>query len=58
MDLLLNKMEISLYKIEEQCTSGWEEVVTSLTKEECKLYYEKMLSEGVNPRRLKIIKIQ
>tara|TARA_E500000305_G_scaffold95936_1_gene85706 strand:+ start:667 stop:831 length:165 start_codon:yes stop_codon:yes gene_type:complete len=54
----MNKMEITLYKIEEECTSGWVEVATSLTKEECLLRYEEMLNEGTSPKRLKIVKIQ
>jgi hypothetical protein len=50
-------MEIPLYKIEEESTSGWHEVRTSLTKEECKEEYTKLLNDGVNPKRIKITRV-
>tara|TARA_B100001559_G_C16350676_1_gene552528 strand:+ start:773 stop:928 length:156 start_codon:yes stop_codon:yes gene_type:complete len=50
-------MEIPLYKIEEESTSGWHEVKTSLTKEECKIEYDNLLNDGINPKRIKITRI-
>jgi len=51
-------MEIQLYKIEEESTSGWHEIKTSLTKEECKKEYDNLLSDGINPKRIRIIRVQ
>ena len=51
-------MEIPLYKIEEESTSGWAIVKTSLTKEECKIEYNNLLYDGVNPKRIKITRVQ
>tara|TARA_R100000027_G_scaffold4820_1_gene3968 strand:+ start:691 stop:846 length:156 start_codon:yes stop_codon:yes gene_type:complete len=51
-------MEIQLYKIEEECTTGWEEHKTNLTKEEAKKVYDSLIYEGVNPQRIKITRIQ
>ena len=50
-------MEIPLYKIEEESTSGWHEVRTSLTKKECEEVYDSLLDDGINPKRIKIIRI-
>ena len=50
-------METPLYKIEEESTSGWYEVGTSLTKKECEDEYERLTHEGVNPIRIKITRI-
>jgi len=47
-----------LYKIEEECTTGWEEHKTNLTKEEAKKVYDSLIYEGVNPQRIKITRIQ
>ena len=51
-----NKPE--LYRIEEECTSGWEEYKTNLTKEEVKEEYEFLINEGYPPSRIKITRIQ
>lgn len=51
-------MEEPLYKIEEECTTGWEESFTSLTKEQAKEKYEYLLYRGVNPDRIKITRIR
>jgi hypothetical protein len=50
-------MEIPLYKIEEESTSGWHVVKTFLTKKECKEEYTKLLNDGVNPKRIKISRV-
>ena len=50
-------MEIPLYKIEEESTSGWHEVGTSLTRDECEQIYNRLLDDGVNPNRIKIARI-
>lgn len=51
-------MEDKRYKIEEECTTGWEEIKTNLTKEECEKFYNSLLNDGVSPDRIKIIRIQ
>jgi len=50
-------MEIPLYKIEEESTSGWTIVKTSLTRKECEQIYNSLLDDGVNPKRIKITRI-
>lgn len=50
-------METPLYKIEEESTSGWHEVGTSLTRDECEQIYNSLLDDGVNPNRIKIARI-
>jgi len=47
-----------LYKIEEECTSGWQEYKTNLTKQEVKAEYEFLINEGYAPSRIKITRIQ
>jgi len=47
-----------LYKIEEECTSGWQEYKTNLTKEQCANEYEFLINEGQSPERIKIIRIK
>jgi len=47
-----------LYKIEEECTTGWEEYKTNLTKEEAKQVYDFLINEGYAPYRIKITRIQ
>ena len=47
-----------LYKIEEECTSGWQIVKTNITKEECKEQYQALIGDGVSPDRIKITRIQ
>ena len=51
-----NKPE--LYKIEEESTSGWHEYKTNLTKEECKIEYDKLINDGQSPQRIKITRVQ
>ena len=51
-------MEIQLYKIEEECTTGWEEYKTNLTKEEAKQVYDFLINEGYAPYRIKLTRIQ
>lgn len=46
-----------LYKIEEECTSGWEVIETNLTKEQCKEHYDALMNDGVSPQRIKITRI-
>ena len=47
-----------LYKIEEECTSGWQIVKTNITKEECKEQYAALIGDGVSPDRIKITRLQ
>ena len=47
-----------LYKIEEESTSGWHEHKTNLTKEECKIEYDKLINDGQSPQRIKITRVQ
>jgi|TARA_Y100000022_G_scaffold194363_1_gene198641 hypothetical protein len=47
-----------LYKIEEECTTGWEEYKTNLTKEEAKQVYDFLINEGYAPYRIKLTRIQ
>ena len=54
----LNNMEDKRYKIEEECTTGWEEIKTNLTKEECQKFYNSLLNDGVSPDRIKITRVQ
>ena len=50
-------METPLYKIEEESTSGWHEVRTSLTRYECEEIYNSLLDDGINPKRIKITRV-
>ena len=45
-----------LYKLEEEETIGWYVVEENLTQERCKELYDQKLNEGINPRRLRIIR--
>ena len=47
-----------LYKIEEECTMGWIEIKTNLTKEECTAEYELLINEGQSPERIRITRMQ
>ena len=47
-----------LYKIQEQDTTGWNDITEPLTKEDCKVQYDFYISQGTAPERLKIIKVQ
>lgn len=47
-----------MYKVQEEQTSGWVDVCQPCTKEQCKQEYESLLREGINPQRLKIVKVQ
>tara|TARA_R100001463_G_scaffold24177_2_gene57712 strand:+ start:453 stop:608 length:156 start_codon:yes stop_codon:yes gene_type:complete len=51
-------MQIPLYKIEEESTTGWHVVKTFLTKKECKEEHVKLLNDGVSPDRIKITRVQ
>jgi len=50
-------METPLYKIEEESTSGWHEVRTSLTRDECEQIYNSLLNDGISPKRIKISRV-
>tara|TARA_Y100000389_G_scaffold24552_1_gene21226 strand:- start:393 stop:548 length:156 start_codon:yes stop_codon:yes gene_type:complete len=50
-------MEIPLYKIEEESTTGWEIVKVFLTKQECTEEYTKLLNDGISPKRIKISRV-
>jgi len=50
-------METPLYKIEEESTSGWHEVRTLLTRDECEQIYNSLLNDGINPKRIKITRV-
>lgn len=45
------------YKIIEEYTSGWEEKYSSLTRDQVKEKYDYLMSQGVNPERIKIVRI-
>ena len=47
-----------LYKIEEECTSGWQEYKTNLTKEQTEAEYQFLINEGYAPSRIKITRLQ
>ena len=49
---------VSLYKIQEQDTTGWNDITQLLTKEDCKIQYDFHISQGTSPERLKIVKVQ
>ena len=49
---------VQLYKIEELCTSGWaqqDDDTCKLTKEEAAAKAQDLISEGINPNRLRIV---
>jgi len=48
--------EPKLYKLEEEQTTGWYAVGENLTRPQCKELYDAKLNDGVNPRRLRIIR--
>tara|TARA_B100000900_G_C20515664_1_gene689947 strand:+ start:731 stop:892 length:162 start_codon:yes stop_codon:yes gene_type:complete len=48
------------YRIEELCTSGWQQQdddTTNLTKEEATKRAQDLIDEGLNPNRLRIVPI-
>ncbi len=47
-----------LYRIEEECTSGWQEYKTDLTKEQTEAEYQFLINEGYPPSRIKITRLQ
>ena len=47
-----------LYKIEEECTSGWQEYKTGLTKAQTVAEHQFLINEGYAPSRIKITRIQ
>ena len=47
-----------LYRIDEECTSGWQEYKTNLTKEQTEAEYQFLINEGYPPSRIKVIRIQ
>ena len=49
---------VSLYKVQEQDTTGWIDVTEALTKEDCKVQYDLQISQGTSPQRLKVIRVQ
>ena len=48
-----------LYKIQHNETVGWEDIeeprCTKLTKEQCSIRLEQLMSEGYNPKYLKAV---
>ena len=48
----------SLYKVQEQDTTGWNDITQALTKEECSRAYNLQISQGTPPERLKVIRVQ
>lgn len=48
----------SLYKIQEDATTGWVDITGPLSKEDCKVQYDYQLSQGTPPDRLKILRVQ
>jgi hypothetical protein len=51
--------EIPLYDLQEELTNGWFTVNDgkNLNKEDCTNLYNTLLRQGVNPRRLKIVRV-
>ena len=51
--------EIPLYDLQEELTNGWFTVNEgkTLNKEDCTNLYNTLLRQGVNPRRLKIVRV-
>lgn len=47
-----------LYRIDEECTTGWVEVKTNLTKNECEIERASLINDGVSPDRIKIVRIR
>lgn len=47
-----------LYTLQEESTTGWTDVVVSVTKEKCKEEYDKRLYYGTSPERLKVIRVK
>ena len=45
---------MKLYRIEEQCTSGWAEVISGLTKDEANNKLNALIQEGYNPNDLRV----
>ena len=59
-NLPLNHME-KLYRIEELETSGWtlvEKNDTSLTQDEARQRYNEILTDGISPDRVRIVREQ
>jgi hypothetical protein len=46
-----------MYKVQELSTSGWFDTTGPLNKDECKTQYEKQLSEGISPERLRVVRV-
>jgi hypothetical protein len=44
------------YTLEVEETSGWYSIVENVTQEDCKSAYDNQLNQGVNPKRLRIIR--
>jgi hypothetical protein len=44
-----------LYKLLQYSTVGWEEIKTSVTREQCELLIKELLADGVNPQYIKVI---
>lgn len=51
--------EEALYELREEGTSGWFVVDngSNLTKDKCYNLYQFLLSQGVSPQRLKIVRV-
>ena len=51
--------EEALYELREEGTNGWFVVDngSNLTKDKCYNLYQFLLSQGVNPQRLKIVRV-
>jgi len=51
--------EEALYELREEGTTGWSVVDdgSNLTKDQCYDLYQFLLSQGVNPQRLKIVRV-
>lgn len=59
MHSALNFMEQQkLYRVEEFETSGWTVLYSSLPKNEAQNLYEGLLSEGISPKRIRIVREQ
>ena len=51
-------METKLYVLQEEGTTGWENITSPLTREDCSSQYKFQVSQGTNPERLRIVRVQ
>jgi len=52
-----NVKEEKRYRLEVEETTGWYSVADNVSQEDCKKAYDEKLNEGINPQRLRIIRV-